>query len=84
MRMLKYTLTSFDCIIEMPSHAEIKHVGDQNGNIAIWALVYPKDEIIKRHFKIMPTGEDIDGTMYYIGIVLQAQGSLVWHVFEVL
>lgn len=82
MKIYKYPLPSFDCIIEMPRNAEIKYVGNQNGNIVLWAMINELDEISKRCFKVFPTGANID-TGNYIGTVLQVGGAFVWHVFEI-
>lgn len=80
MKIYKYQLTSFDCIIEMPI-GEIKHVNNQNNEIMLWALVDSNSSRkINRHFKVFPTGGDVEGK--YIGTVLQVEGAFVWHVFE--
>lgn len=81
MKIYKYPLPSFDCIIEMPRNAKIKCAGNQNGNIVLWAMINELDEISKRRFKVFPTGADIEGE--YIGTVLQVGGAFVWHVFEI-
>jgi hypothetical protein len=74
----------FDIAISMPKGAEILSVQNQNGNIAIWALVIPSNEPEQRCFEIYGTGHPMHCDMgierNFIGTV--QIGGLVFHVFE--
>jgi hypothetical protein len=73
-----------DTAISMPKGAEILSVQNQNGNIAIWALVIPSNEPEQRCFEIYGTGHPMHCDMgierNFIGTV--QIGGLVFHVFE--
>lgn len=67
----------------MPIKRQPLSVGEQNGELFVWAKVDTEDEYsMNAIFHIMPTGyEEIykDG-LEFIGMV-QMQNGLVWHVF---
>jgi hypothetical protein len=79
----KYTLEIEDeQSIAMPEGAELLHVGDQYGKLALWARVIPTGEReVRRVILIRGTGHPI-WSQPYIGTVVTANGSLVWHVFD--
>lgn len=67
--------------IEMPKDAELLHVAEQHGRIALWALVIPTGQpTAKRVIVIRGTGDPF-WTQPYVGTVLMESG-LVWHVFD--
>lgn len=82
-KIYKYPLPSFDCVIDMPKGAEVKCVEDQNGELTLWALVDEKADYVQRHFKVYATGSKIDEGAKYLGSVLQVGGAFVSHVFEI-
>ena len=77
--------------IEMSKQAEILHVGLQNGEIYIWALIdrweelKVREEVNVRIFKILATDESIrirNESVRHIGSVLVKDGTQVYHLFE--
>jgi hypothetical protein len=69
--------------INMLAGAEILTVQVQHGVLCMWALVDPANDYEKRYIAIYGTGNPVP--LYpgrYISTVQQANGSLVWHVFE--
>lgn len=83
-KIYKYELMMADeQTIELPKHSKILTVQIQNGNICLWALVFPQEVMQKYKVRIIGTGHpagyvDADD---YIGTVQQNEGQLVWHVF---
>lgn len=79
----KYLLQMLDYQkISMPSEAIILHVGEQDGDIMVWAMVETDNPIESRHFKIYGTGHIIEeNARRYIGTVTM-RNSFVWHIFE--
>lgn len=70
--------------IAMPQGAEILSVQVQHQALCLWALVDPGQPCQPRVFRIYGTGHSIDQEVGgYVGSVQMANGSLVWHVFEV-
>lgn len=68
--------------VVMPEGAELLHVADQYGKLALWARVIPTGQRdVARSFLIRGTGHPI-WTQPYVGTVVTAGGSLVWHVFD--
>ena len=69
----------FDLDIE----AKVLHVEDQFGRPCMWVLLDPDAPRKMREFKIRGTGQDFDAQGWaHVGTFQQAQGSLVWHLFE--
>jgi hypothetical protein len=80
----KWTLTP-DCKIEMPKGAKILTVQVQHNEPQLWAMVCTKMERETRHFKIFGTGHNIDTFPdKYIGTFQIHDGTLVFHVFEII
>lgn len=77
----KYSLEN---IIEMPKGAEILTIDIQNGqmfNVQMWVKVDTENEMEKRMFEVIGTGQNFDDTnRKYVGTY--QQGPYVWHVFE--
>ena len=77
----KYSLEN---IIEMPKGAEILTIDIQNGqmfNAQMWVKVDTENEMEKRMFEVIGTGQNFDDTnKKYIGTY--QEGPFVWHVFE--
>ena len=77
----KYSLEN---VIEMPKGAEILTVDIQNGqmfNAQMWVKVDTENEMEKRMFEVIGTGQNFDDTnRKYIGTY--QDGPFVWHVFE--
>lgn len=70
--------------IRMPAGAALLNAQPQHGAIAVWALVDPNAEPCERRFRVVETGQPIDGEPgAYLGTVQFHEGRLVLHVFEV-
>ena len=77
----KYSLEN---VIEMPKGAEILMIDIQNGqmfNAQMWVKVDTENEMEKRIFEVIGTGQNFDDTnKKYVGTY--QEGPFVWHVFE--
>lgn len=68
--------------VPMPEGAELLHVAEQYGKIALWARVIPTGQPVANRVILMRgTGHPI-WTQPYVGTVVTAGGALVWHVFD--
>jgi hypothetical protein len=68
----------------MPRGAKILAAQSQRENIVIWAMIDPSAEHERRRFTVYGTGGLLpDDPGVYIGTAQQADGALVWHLFEV-
>lgn len=73
--------------IRMPKRAKVLTAQNQFQKIRLWVLVNPELPTEQRNFRIIGTGQDIlelNKTLKYISTVQLDNGSLVWHIFEVL
>lgn len=74
--------------IEMPAGAEILSVGQQNGDLYLWAIVNPQKDLVVRSIAVVLTGETYapaEGPFKFIGTVQipnRIIGEYVVHVFE--
>jgi len=75
--------------IQMPVGARIMALKDTEGygDIPVWAVVESDAPLVSRIFYIVGTGNPMTvleeaHDYHYIGTVTQAQGALVWHVFD--
>lgn len=71
--------------ILLPVNSKILCVQQQHFQLAMWAIVdVYTEEFERRKFQIYGTGHeiDMDAVKQYIGTVQQADGNLVWHLFE--
>lgn len=83
----KYILSS-ECFREIPIGASLLSVHEQDGEICLWALVDPANNLEVRHFSAYRTGEQVpqEVTQVFIGTV--PLKSRLWekhtihHVFE--
>lgn len=73
--------------IQMPSQARILHVGMEDHNPTLWALVNPQGDSETRRFRIAGTGHPISHEefrhLHHLGTVQNPTRALVWHVFEI-
>lgn len=66
-----------------PEHSEVLSIQMQNGVSCIWMLVCPGNRLIEKKFRIVGTGHPIDGFLgKFVGTIQEANGLLVWHIFE--
>jgi hypothetical protein len=85
MRIYRYTLDAPDGnnVLLLPAGAEVLKVARRECGICLWALVDPDADITTRVFNVYGTGWNIPpNPRQYIDTVFD--GSLVWHIFEVL
>lgn len=69
--------------VEMPANAWILHVGEQYGELYVWAMVAPEATPVNYKFFVLGTGVSIghlEMASEFIGSVQMSSG-LVWHVF---
>jgi hypothetical protein len=82
----KQTLGLGSDTLQMPVAARILSVQCQNDRICLWYEfdIEAKDDLVPRHFVIAGTGHTLPDThtLVYLGTVQQANGMLVWHVYE--
>lgn len=84
----KYELDPKSLKIKMPKNAKILSVGEQYGNICLWAEVDPTPVLEKkdRIFEVFGTGhkiyEDMGVERKFIGTVKFENGALMFHVYE--
>jgi hypothetical protein len=80
----KFTLPDPTNKVAMPAGAEVLHVAEQDGRIALWARVDPgMFDRVTRTFHVVGTGTPIPkGPSGFRGTAVAAGGSLVFHVFE--
>jgi hypothetical protein len=76
----KYPLHTPNGEIQMPKGAQILHVGDQGGQITLWAKVDPHAETGWLRVSILGTGHEIPlDAGEHLGTVQQP--PYVWHIF---
>ena len=71
-------------MVEIPSGGELVKVDIQKNSISLWGVVNPLVSAIERRFQLMGTGHDIVENSNYVDSFYMADGSLVWHLFELL
>lgn len=66
----------------MPEEAKLLSIGEQGGQLVLWALVDLSAPLRMRHFELCWTGfPGPDPRSTYVGTC--QVGPLVWHVFDV-
>ena len=85
-KIFKYPVTIGDFTLELPQNAQILTVQIQNREPFMWIEINPELPTKKRYFAVHGTGHDIpDATeKKYIGTFQDAEGILIWHLFEIL
>ena len=81
--IFKYALPIADIqILKLPLHSRFLHVGEQHGNVCLWALVNDQEKETTSHIiRMIGTGHPIPSHLVYLGTVLTRSGVLVWHLF---
>ena len=84
MQIWKYPLEIRDeQSIKMPGTSAILAVQVQNGTPCLWVMVDPRNPGRFRKIAIYGTGHEMSQSPYnYIGTFQVANGSLVFHVFD--
>lgn len=82
--IFKYELKSDACDVQMPAGADIVHVGEQRGNICLWAIVDLEANAVTRRFVTVGTGWEIERpeSLKHLASIVMEGHALVWHVFE--
>lgn len=86
-KIFKYTLAITDLqMVAMPIDAEILSVQDQHGALTLWAIVDPSAPVVATAFAVYGTGHPMyaDREHRHVGTVQMHEGSLVWHVFQII
>ena len=69
--------------VEMPIRSEILSVQFQQDQLYLWAKVNPDNQPEIRKIVIVGTGFEFDSSnLTYIATIQEAEGLLIWHVFE--
>ena len=72
-------------VIEMPIRAEFLSVQTQFGVPQMWFIVEPEKSKEPRRFRVVGTGHPMpEGSLKYLGTFQVHEGSLVFHLFEIL
>ena len=82
-RIYKYRLEITDYQrIELPVGARLLHVGEQSGELYLWAMVWTTNNTEPCQVRIFGTGNPVySGDLgEFVGTVQMSSG-LVWHVF---
>lgn len=70
--------------LRLPQDAHILTVETQYGHPQLWALVDTEAPLETRGFRLAGMGHPIAyHNLTYIGTIQQADGHLVWHLFEI-
>ncbi len=73
-------------VLKIPKGGRILDLQTQFGNLCIWVLVDPGQEVEDREFTTFGTGDIIkdDFVGEYVGTFHTIAGSLLFHVFEII
>ena len=78
----KHEIRHTHTTVTMPTGARIVHVANQRETACIWFDCDDSNELIRRDFRVFGTGHEVPEGLSYVGSVLVAEGTVVWHVFE--
>lgn len=69
----------------LPLGAQIIHVDvDRNAAVCVWTLSEDKEPTERRSFRVLATGDVIEGTYRHVGSTSYVSDDVYfWHVFEV-
>lgn len=71
--------------VGMPSGAKIFFVGEQSGQVCLWAEVDPAAPTQSRLIRIFGTGQPMPNNPgFYIGSFMLHDGALVFHAYDTL
>jgi hypothetical protein len=80
----KYPINYNETVIEMPGRGHILDVQTVNNQPYIWVWVDNETPKVTRKFVIYGTGHPMPPYPgEYIGTFQQAEGALIWHLFEI-
>lgn len=84
MNVFKFPVTD-EFYLKLPANTQVLTVQMQDGVAQMW-VAYEGDNLVERHFRVLPTGANLNGKLdklKYIG-TFQPERGLVFHLFEVL
>lgn len=69
--------------VKMPANAKVLHVGEQHGELYVWAMINPNATVVNYKFFVLGTGQDIGHLEMVCKFLnsVQMENGLVWHVF---
>jgi hypothetical protein len=72
-------------VISVPQGAEFLSVQKQGESLCLWYLVNPEALKEERKISIVGTGHTLPESFHgvYLGTVQYAEGSLIWHIFDI-
>lgn len=76
-------------IVDLPTHAQILDCKMVDGRLFFWALIDTRDALVRRAFRVYPTGDGLPvAPGRHVGTVAEHQSTpgwppFIWHVFEV-
>ena len=77
-------LLSPDNTIELPENAKALSAQMQGNDLALWVLLNPRMERVKRRFVVVPTGTPLQFIAPRHIDTVQMTNGFVFHVFEVI
>lgn len=81
----KFPLTpdeSGRCVVSIPQIKTYLGVGQQHGELVLWAAVDPNERRHDCKFLILGTGFEVPPTAAYYRGTVQMPNGLVWHVMQ--
>lgn len=78
----KFPLIIQDEVILEMSSATIRHVGEQDGRLFVWAEVDPSKSASREHFQIRGTGQPLTGKEGRFLRTVQMLNGLVFHIYH--
>jgi hypothetical protein len=82
-RVYKYKILPDKPAMQLHKGSEILHVGVQNREFYLWALVNPEEHVEVRLITVYGTGWPINmafGSYKHLGTI--QEDGFVWHIFE--
>lgn len=82
-KVFKYELRGPVDTVEMPSGADVVHVGLKGDKVCLWAVVDPDAPVVRRRFEGFTTGMTIEnpGALTHLATLVHEDGH-VDHIFE--
>lgn len=67
--------------LTLREHCAIRHFGEQNGKLYLWAEINEDCTPERRQFMVIGTGWEVPEDAQYLGSVVSPSGY-VWHLYE--
>lgn len=81
----KYTLVANTFqTVPVPKGGEFLEAREQHGEIAVWFMCNPREEIENKHIAVFGTGHpfEIEKVGRYLGQAQLENGAFIFHIFE--